>query len=410
MIKLMLASVLGALTIGAVVPGSALAVTSEWMIEGKTFSELGLKEEEASFTSGSLKIIVPKKLTLECQKVTGSGKAFSGGSDEVTLSLTQCTVLGVPACKVTEPMTMAIKAHEIEAGGYYYDIFEPQKEGSLFAQVNLSGAECSLPAKTLLNGSVVSETSIAVSKKQVITFSEGITNKTNKALKEESASEVKLTFGASQAFLVGELGLELSGKNAGKSTALYNFTRLCKVAQTAQNTCPGPGIQYYPEGQEIKLENETQIKFEFGITTTCTASKLVGTTATDGAAPIEGTFSTVEFNPCNVGTTCTVTTLGLPSLFLFDATGGGGGYLVLHEPEFKFVCGGTTCRYAAEDVGLIVNRGAPATAFALPYAMAKVEVPAACTNVGFWKGAGPLSIVEEFIYKFAAPNPLYVTG
>lgn len=394
---------LAVLAFGSIAAGARAA---EWAVGSKTFAELKVKEEKTTL-SGQISILVPKlSVTVKCSTTSGSGKAFEGGSGEVSASLSGCEVSGAPSCTVIQPIELKAKTTAIAAGENYYDSLAAlEKEGTL-AKVNFKGEKCALPLENTVKGTVAGQPSWGQDVKWGMAFSEAISSTANEALAKEEKAKLELLFGKNTAFLVGELGVKLSGVNAGKEWQGTEFTRLCEIPQSAQNTCPA--LHYYPEEQELKFEKETEFKFDYGTgNTACATAKLVGMTHTDGAAPVEATFSTMTFGAaCGGG--CVVTAVISGSyLGLITTIGDGDGNMDLIAPEFKIVCGATTCVYSLHNIDFYIYHGAPAKMYSPPENMTKVSGPAACAATGTLKGNGPF---ERFSYELEVPGSLYVTG
>jgi hypothetical protein len=377
---------------------------SEWVINGETLSELSLTEEKISVTGGSTSIVLSSGVKLTCKKSEGSGKIFQGGTDEVLLTLTSCELVKFPECTVSEPVKLETRT--LASSGSYYETVQALKEGSPLSTVTLKGKCNSLPEKSKLDGAVAAEASEEVTPEPSLTLSQGITETVNGELEAAEYEKLQLMFGEQLAYLEGKLVMVLAGENAGMALDDWVFTRLCKVAATQQNTCPGN--QFWPEETELKLEKETSMKFAVGVATTvCSVSKMKGQTAIEGSAPLEGTLS-IEFTTCTEG--CSVTAVNESHVFLLEAMNRpgevGNGFLGIVNPEFKFACPNGTCLYHIGLVGISIKGENPAKLLGLPFLMEYVSGPPACAATINWEGTGAGG---RFEYKFEAPAPLYVT-
>jgi len=274
--------------LGLLPVGSAQAVKSEWMIEGKTISELKLKEEEEkdSLVGGSLSLSVPsKKFTIECKEVKGTGEIDKGGFGELSASLSKCEIPAVKTCKVSEPLTLTAKYTTLETGGKYYAKVEGVG-GKPLMTVVLLNEECPLPPKAEVKGSVAAEFSFQPSKKQSLKFSESISKKVNEALVKEKSAELQLTYGLSLAFLGGESILELSGGNKGLEWSLVMGTQLCNQRPAAGTNACAPG-QVWEAGTFVEAKQLTGMKFTFGmLETTCATSNFQGNTKEMQGTPL----------------------------------------------------------------------------------------------------------------------------
>jgi hypothetical protein len=377
---------------------------SEWVINGETLSELSLTEEEISITGGSTSIILSSGSKLTCKKSEGNGKVFQGGTDEVLLTLTSCELVKFPECTVSEPVKLEMKT--LASSGSYYEAVQALKEGSPLSTVTLKGKCNSLPEKSKLAGTVAAEVPEEVTPEPSLSMSQGLTETVNDELEAAEYEKLQLTFGEQPAYLEGKLVTMLAGENAGMTLDDWIFTRLCKVAATQQNTCPGD--QFWPAETEIKLEKETSMKFAVGVATTvCSVSKMKGQTAIEGSAPLEGTLS-IEFTTCTEG--CTVTVVKESHVFLLEAMNlpgqVGNGFIGIVDPEFKFACPNGTCLYHIGLVGISIKGENPAKLIGRPFIMEYVSGPPACAATINWEGTGAGG---QFQYKFEAPAPLYVT-
>ncbi len=413
--KLLIASLLSLLAIGAVAATVAQALESEWLVQGQTFSELKLKEEKITLAGGPVTLSVPSKsASIECKTVEGSGKFIEGGSDEITAKLGKCAVITPKGCKVGETLTLEAKYQSVLTGGVYYEKLESLKEGVPLAKLAFSGECGALAEKPELTGAVAAEISHEELVKQPLKFSEAISNKVNKELKEDKLAELSFKLGFSTAFLSGEITTALAGANAGKLQQRANFTKICDTMPAARrNDCTGVA---YPLNTAVKGEKTAAMKFLYnGISVKCTGAKFEGKTLVNNGRPLDGEITTMVFNPCTNtagGAACPVTAEGLPYRFFFETLTGGVGRFVIVAPKFKLVCGGITCEFVSPigEYPFLVAPNDPAaiagfpTAFIMKYAVG----PAGCGMMGIWEkdSSGGSSVG----YTLEVPKPLYVTG
>ncbi len=413
-VRLLLASAFSILAIVALsaATASAAAIESEWMIEGETLSELEASEESISLSGGPISIIVPGKWTVECKKASNSDAIFKGGTDKLVISLTECSVLTLPACKVSEPVALEAKATLIQVGESRYYKVEPLSAEKPFGTLTIKGAECTLPEKSEVKGSVAAEPSLEAQVKQPLTFSEAISKAANEGLKAESEAELELKVGSLSAKLSGELTMALSGANSGLQWGDYPFTRLC-TAQVPMCT----GGQIIPKATTIKGETEAATKFKYEkngspVSAKCSSVKFEGITGTSGGAPLVGTFTTAALT-CEGGCTAVVEAGIMPLVFRIWATQNGDGRIGMWGTgsplvEFKIVCNAITCVYASSGLLYKVKGGMPAK-FSRPIVTQltlRVGISEGCSDTGTWEG----STAAETKFKFTAPGTMYVTG
>jgi hypothetical protein len=405
-IKSVAALALGALALCAIGAASAQAITSEWMIEGAKLSSIGSKET-IKITGGTVSIAVPAlAVTIECKSSSGSGTLFSGGTDEISLSLSACEAPKAKTCKIS-PFTIKAKSELISTGGATYAKLLPSS-GESFATIPIAG--CALPEAAQLKGAFAAQTSLSLQKVQPLTFSEAITKTVNESLAKEKASELKLTYGVNTAYIGGEIKRELSGAKAGLAWQQARFTLLCeKKPEAGQTVCPA--LQYWPKETALIAERVPSVtmKFKLGVAEpTCSSAKIEGKTNSDGAAPLEGTLTAVAFT-CN--SNCAVTKLaGNRFIFLTDGTQSGQGSFQMPGLEFKFVCGADTCIYWMTLVDILVGVGSETIFYGGPEDMVRQAGSAGtCLVTGRWEGENGL-FVGGFEYKLGTPEPTFVTG
>jgi hypothetical protein len=412
-VKALLGCLLVFLTMGAIAVAGAQASASEWMIEGATLSELGLKEETLKLSGGAVTLAVPSKsLTIKCKALSGTGKILKEGSAEMTPTLTGCAVSEPASCTVGETVKIETKLHMIEVRGVHYEQLEPITEGGSMATVVLKGEKCALAGESQLKGSAAGEMSMAQGKELPLKLSEAISKTVNKELTEESKSELALTLFKQTAFISGEVIAALSGKNAGLEWQQAAFTKLCAASPGFANTCSAENT--YAEGTLLKLEKENSMIFELGfVTTTCTGSFLEAGTLSGGAAPLRALLAAAEFTGCNNGCTITWTGTGKVSL---AATALGDGKFGIQGIELKFGCGGTVCIYGGGALSFERFSGGPfgplqprvSSGIVPVRLLKKAGSGAPCAATATWKSTEP--VFGSVQYKVAGPSPAFLTG
>jgi len=411
--KAIVVCLLGVLAISAFTAGSAWALESEWWVKNKALSGLSPSEEEISLTDLPVSLAVPSlEATIECKKSKSSGKIIKGGTNEITLSLSECKVTTMKTCKVSEPVTLKAKTEMIAANGTLYDKAVPLEKEKPFGNITITG--CALPEKNALEGAVAAKPPLDPGTSQVLKFSEAITKTVNTELKEAKAAELELKFGTSTAYLTTELSAKLSGKNAGAEWQNPVFTLLCEQLPAAgTSTCPA--LQYWPKATVIEAKNQATIELNFNlgvIETTCATSNFTGKTTMDGGPGLGGEATSLTFSGCT--NKCTITTTGKPAFaFVTFIPRFGAGFLDIFEPfDFEFKCGLVECTYMLTELrfGSVLGGEQP-TFFSggnLPLLRLFGE-EAGCALQGTLKGVGK-SDAGEFRYEVEAPLPLYLTN
>ena len=392
--RLLLIGVLGTLAIASASPAAARA-SSEWVIEGETFSALSLKEETISGNGGPITLRVPgANLQLECKKASLSGVIFSGGTDKTSTSLSECKVMSLKGeslpCAAAEPVVLKTKSELALVKEAFYEKFEAQNAEESISNIVLKGAECVLPKESLLNGSFAGQASAGEQVERSIELSE----------KADKEAGTKLLFGKLEGHLSGKLGMKISGANAGKEWQRVPATKLCNQLE---NACAAP----YGVGSAVKAEKEGEMQFKYGgITVVCKRSKLEGATQALAA----GSFNVVEFTECKRGAeACPVTALNKPYKFDFVAEQLGDGKFTLRNPTLEIVCAGITCIYKAAKAPFDFEGAAMGKASRAAWG-AFVRQPgsnAACNVGASWEGTP--AEMGNIKYKFTAPAPLFLT-
>jgi RHS repeat-associated protein len=200
-----------ALAIASIYASAAPAAV--WTIEGKTLTELGLKEESIVSTAVPFTIEVPKlSLKVECESEKGSGKILSPSTDEATMELSKCKVVESKVCTVTEPIVLKAKTELIKKAGIVYD-FLGAKETEL-GTLKFKGAECPFPLELKLKGTTAGQLGLEEAVKAPLKFSKAIAE----------AAGTSMLAGTSPAFFIGTSNRELSGVKKG---AKWGVCALC---------------------------------------------------------------------------------------------------------------------------------------------------------------------------------------
>jgi len=224
------ASTLAVLAVCAIFAGVVQAASSEWLIEAEPLAEIST-EEKASTTIGATEITVPGLgITTKCSKGEETRTIFSGGTDKLTLTLSECTVAS-SGCEL-EPFTASLKSELIQTGETYYDLYEAAKSGGPIAilkfKTKKEGKFCLLPKEIELTGTLAGTVPEEERKIRTVVFSEAITSKVNKSLASEGKSQTGLFYGKEPASFTGELSTKLTGAHAGEEWQRVPPTKLCK--------------------------------------------------------------------------------------------------------------------------------------------------------------------------------------
>ncbi|HEX4463823.1 MAG TPA: hypothetical protein VH042_04195 [Solirubrobacterales bacterium] len=407
--KVVLAAVLGAIAIG--VAASPANAAQEWLIEGQTLAELKLSEETFEVSSKAPTVLsVPGfKLVLKCKTTKGSGKILAKAGAELSLSLTGCEAVELPACTVKEPVTITAKTKVAPTSTAFHEKFEQPKEKTPFTKLKF-GELCPLPEEAELKGAIAGELPAEETVEPVIKVSEAVTKKVNEELKTGGASEYSLLYGIKPATMSGEFMMKLTGKaGSGKAWLPQPATVLCSVPPVGNNEeCPvgksyGVSTIVKPE----TLEGE-KVAWEFTLAgnnkvVACDALRMEGPT-TPVQTLVNVSISSVSFGAnCTGG--CTVTTLDTPWV----------SYIVrlpfprifIDNPGFKFDCGtNEICKYKISVIASgRVEGGAPA-GFEFPEWLLDrySATETACSARASWKNEAGGSLR----FKFWEPAPLYI--
>jgi len=421
-IKMILAGLLAALTLCTLAVGSAQAASLGWSIEGETFAELELEEEEVSVAGESLVLSISEpEATISCEKVEGSGSLIATASSKVTVELGECAV--EPAGCTVKSITLKVKIEPVEIGSYFYYKVESLEEGKPLATISASGKECILPEKGEITGTAAAEAQADDFAEHPVTFSGEISEKANEELEAEEKSAFSLMYGKQAATLSGEFTLALSGANTSQGFQIFDGTGyLCTAAE---RECAAGNMIVLPS---LKAENEVETEFSYGnLIAKCAVSKLEGSVTAPAAGVISiirGTFTAVTFNTC--GANCGVTAVNNgnqisgtnPLNFQIKPNtplGSGAGLIRLLNLNVKIVCNTKTCNYEIPmtiqpriDPFYIIG-GTPAkfSSNGIPMKLIALGSDAACANTGSWRGVNMPGLVNRF--KITEPATLYVT-
>jgi hypothetical protein len=202
--------------LGLMAFAAAAAQAEEFTIEGKTFAELKIEEEEFEEEATSTMTLAIAKLggRVNCllRTVDFPQNFFlwlTGGKTHRLVLYTMCTVLDnnnneLP-CTVAEPIDISILSSRTSLGGKTYEVFTPSEGGTL-GTLSMEGEECLLPAEAELKGTFAAETEAGERVKQPLTFSPEI----------EALLKTGMSYGAHKATLTGKTLMWLSGSNEGK--------------------------------------------------------------------------------------------------------------------------------------------------------------------------------------------------
>lgn len=305
-----------ALVLATLVPatiGTTIATAAEsphWAIEGNTLRELKLTSETVTGklkSETTAKISVPALgATLACKSVTISeGKLNREGGSTLTLPFSECSYEKIKTCTV-DSFTVKAKGRLVLHAGTVYTIFEPLTEKGSLAEILSLGAECPLPAKVSLSGSIAAPLgSQALVEQPLTTITSGAT------LKLIGAAELK--FGINAATLTATLLPSLSGENKGEAwgASLDAGTALCKARLESCSTATT-----FSTTTELKgsLSTETEAVIATGLgTVKCAKSSIKGNALGKESEMLRGEVSSLTFESCKSGAKeCTTTSEKLP--------------------------------------------------------------------------------------------------
>lgn len=305
-----------ALVLATLVPatiGTTIATAAEsphWAIEGNTLRELKLTSETVTGklkSETTAKISVPKLgATLACKSVTISeGKLNREGESTLTLPFSECSYEKIKTCTV-DSFTVKAKGRLVLHAGTVYTILEPLTEKGSLAEILSLGAECPLPAKVSLSGSIAAPLGSQALVEQPLT-----TITSESTLKLIGAPELK--FGINAATLTATLLPSLSGENKGEAwgASLDAGTALCKAelerCSTATTFSPTTELK-----GSLQTGTEAVIKTGLG-TVGCTKSSIKGNALGKESEMLRGEVSSLTFESCKSGAkACTVTSEKLP--------------------------------------------------------------------------------------------------
>jgi RHS repeat-associated protein len=174
-------------------------------------------------------------------------------------------------------------------------------------------------------------------------------------------------------------------------------TTLCSI-----NVSPCAGVEF-KSGSKLKATASSPV-FNSSIgTVSCETSTFEGETTSDGGEgkAVEATLSSLTFTGnCHLGkTSCTLTTVSLPSGTTLSGEGGSGTLNLGKGGELTIKCGILlNCTYSLEEVELELIGGSPALAVIYEHELTKS------------KGICPKSTVWTSEYKLQAPEALYLVA
>jgi hypothetical protein len=388
----------------ALLASSALALTPEYLIGVESFAELGVKEENTSSTGGSVTISIPgKSITVECKASSGSGKAFEGGTDENSISLSKCAVTKGEGCTANETISLKVKTELIQAGSFFYRKVIA-KEGETLGTLTLNGEKCEMAGENKITGAVAAEISLDPLTAEPLKTSETISKTTNEKLKAEEKPELILKVGSQSASLTSEFSQKLSGENSGKEWQNAVGTQLCTNVPANNGRCMGGNVLGVPT--TLKAENEGNYSLVYNRTATCQELKMEGPTTAAGAAVFANLSTlTIGVNQCG---TCTVTPESGPWRVTFTVgnQANGSGTMRLANATLKSVCAGETCIYEELAQPFIFTGGTPAKIKSDPVIMTSVAGSAGtCDITAKWEAAGG----GQLKFKFPTPGTMFVT-
>jgi hypothetical protein len=393
------------LALSLLIAGNAQASTTEWAVQGNTLEALSIEKETISLAGGPLTLSVPsKELVMECAGVEGSGTVNKGGTDEISLTLSKCTVAKLP-CKVSGSIILKFKTEGL-AGGLY-DKLEGFSE-KLFGTIKFeSGTGCPVSLRNNLKGTVAAEakTELESSKRKLI-FSKAISEAANVALKEEKKSELSLLFGESAATLSGEIYEKMTGAKAEQPLLRVYKSKLCEAE--AADCAP---TQTYQPTQAIKTKSLVANSFKFGANTiTCNEMTMEGEITSNQTYQVFGKFTTVAFTGCTA--TCAVTAVGTPWTFFFTSSGNKkDGRFGIGVPFVTIVCTtpAVNCKFRLGIKALAFTEfeffgGKPGKFNSFPHGL---EIDVGTCATGTWGSTGAGGIMKN---EFPTPADLFIAG
>jgi hypothetical protein len=163
--RIRLVRILGISLIAAIVSLSAVATAQagEFRLKGKTFAELGIKEETFEAVASETTLSVPEiGLEIQCQSGQRLGYTLTGGGSNLHSILHHigCVAGGYPGCTIFNRLEEGTPVEEgkitVEATGElaslgkkHYGVAKSEHFGTIY----LEGAKCSLPEENAISGS-----------------------------------------------------------------------------------------------------------------------------------------------------------------------------------------------------------------------------------------------------------------
>jgi hypothetical protein len=155
-----------------------------WHVGGKTLAELGKTEAPVGYSGSTLSIEWPDwGLTVNCEKISGSGTISGVSGGVASLTADKCSVPDAPPCTVP-PMKLWMHLGLVEKEGVVTETFKPLWSG--FADFTFGGEECPMQGMhfTLFNSaeeSLVAEVPLSGNLKYITWSSSSIHPKSSPA-------------------------------------------------------------------------------------------------------------------------------------------------------------------------------------------------------------------------------------
>lgn len=361
------------------------AEPSEWTLEGETFAELEIKEEEVSLKGGPLSFeFVLSGVKATCNNIEGGGTLFQGGTDAITGTLSSCEVPKLPKCKITKPVPLTVKSELFQTGGAFYDKFEALKSGGPLAVITTE--ECILPKEIEVTGTVAAEVPQEELVEPPIKFSAELSKKVNESLKAEEKAELKLSSGGGAVKVSGSFTPPSTAKP--KKPQLRNRpTALCYAMK---NVCPFG--ETFALGTNVVFVSEIENRFTIGTRVIkCTGGNLTMPTGAEvnTSPPLKGTLTEAGFENCEWENEECPVVPETPRGVRYETTGGGAGTITLIKPSFITFCAGVFCRYDAATVQFTYAPGNPAEMTAPPQKQLQRNPESnekECAKTATWEG------------------------
>lgn len=194
----------------AMVALSAVAASSasahEFYIEGKSMTELGLKEETVSSEIEGVTLSSVSGVEVICTETAGTGTIKAGGAGSMTLRFNKCSVATPVGCKVKSIVLENMASKLVEVEGKLADEFSPGKSGGILFVLpleDLGASLCSQAGEWPIEGELTGRTGSEAEKEA------GALNFTN-------TSGSHLLYRGSLLTVTGKGEVKLSGVNKGR--------------------------------------------------------------------------------------------------------------------------------------------------------------------------------------------------